>query len=137
MFFLTFCKHEKKFTTTLIFIRVTEDPPCQTVTYIDRHNGQWGRGIPSCVKPQQDLLYSMYSRGYSKYVAMFTVGSVKGELLGISFAFVTAALNTSAEQSVQALNGCIPDFQLNALRLTGKFILHGKVVAGAFHRNQW
>ncbi len=49
------------------------------------------------------------------------MGPAKSELLGISFTLITAALYTSGEQSVQALNGCIPEFQLNALRLTGKW----------------
>ena len=42
------------------------------------------------------------------------------ELLGVTFALITATVWTSGEQSVQALHGCIPDFELNTLRLIGK-----------------
>ncbi len=39
------------------------------------------------------------------------------QLLGVAFALLTAMTWTSGEQSVQALQGCIPTFQLNTLRL--------------------
>ena len=54
------------------------------------------------------------------YSLNMVVSPVQSELLGVGFALITASVWTSGEQSVQALHGCIPDFQLNTLRLIGK-----------------
>ena len=46
--------------------------------------------------------------------------SAQSQLVGVGFALITAIVWTSGKQSVQALDGYIPDFQLNTLRLMGK-----------------
>ncbi len=48
------------------------------------------------------------------------MGDLRNELLGTSFALVTALVWTIGDQSVQALNGSIPDFELNCISLAGK-----------------
>ena len=42
------------------------------------------------------------------------------ELLGVLISLLTVLLFTLGSVAVQALNGLIPDFELNVIRLTGK-----------------
>ncbi len=48
------------------------------------------------------------------------MSSTQSQLVGVGFALITATVWTSGKQSVQALDGYIPEFQLNTLRLMGK-----------------
>ena len=49
--------------------------------------------------------------------------SLKNEILGCLISLLTVLCFTLGSVAVQALNGFIPDFELNAIRLTGMLLL--------------